>query len=57
MTIRLIIGIVVGAAAGYAYHRFIGCSSGACPITKNPYASMIYGAIIGALIVGGFVRR
>jgi hypothetical protein len=48
--IRLIIGIVLGAAAGFAYYRFVGCSSGACPITGNPYISTIYGAVIGALL-------
>ena len=48
--IRLIIGIVLGAAAGFAYYRFVGCSSGACPITGNPYISTLYGAVIGALI-------
>jgi len=48
--IRLIIGIALGAAAGFAYYRFVGCSSGACPITGNPYISTIYGAVIGALL-------
>ena len=57
MTIRLIIGIVVGAAAGFAYYRFIGCSRGVCPITSNPYASTIYGAVMGALISGSFIRK
>jgi len=46
----LIIGIVVGGIAGYLYYKFVGCASGACPITKNPYASSIYGAVLGALI-------
>jgi len=54
MNIRLILGIVIGAAAGFAYYRFVGCSSGTCPITGNPYISTIYGAVVGALASGAF---
>ena len=52
--IRLLIGIVLGAAAGFAYYRFVGCSSGTCPITSNPVISTIYGAVMGALASGAF---
>ncbi len=41
---------VVGALAGFAYYFFIGCASGACPISSNPYISTAYGAFIGILI-------
>jgi hypothetical protein len=49
---KMIVAIVIGAALGYAYYRFVGCASGTCPITSNPFISTIYGAILGALIVG-----
>lgn len=42
--------VAVGAAAGYAYYRFIGCKTGACPLTSNPWISTLYGALIGLLI-------
>lgn len=50
MTIRLVIGLVVGGLLGYAMYRFIGCSSGTCPFTSNPWISTIIGMIFGALI-------
>jgi hypothetical protein len=50
--IKLIIGIIIGGVLGFGYYRFVGCSTGTCPITSNPYISTIYGAIMGALLVG-----
>ena len=49
MTLQSIFPVLLGAGAGYAYHRLVGCSSGACPITANPYISTLYGAVIGGL--------
>lgn len=54
MTFKLIASLLVGALGGYAYHRIIGCRSGACPITANPYISSGYGAMIGYFISGGW---
>lgn len=56
MTLRLILGIILGAVAGFAYYKFVGCSSGACPITSNPFISTIYGGIMGAAVSGMFVH-
>lgn len=39
-----------GVALGLAYHRLIGCRSGACAIWANPWASAIYGALVGFMI-------
>ena len=41
--------ILAGATGGYAYYYFIGCLSGTCPITSNPYISTAYGALVGGL--------
>lgn len=43
-------GIVVGLIGGYLYYYFIGCNSGTCPITSNPWVSTLYGGIIGYLL-------
>jgi hypothetical protein len=47
--VRIAIGIFVGAGLGYAYYYFIGCSSGSCPITSNPWNSTIAGMVLGAV--------
>ena len=56
MVTRLIIGVALGALGGFAYYRFIGCASGTCPITSNPFISTLYGALIGVFASGAFSR-
>ena len=43
--------ILLGAAGGFLYYRFVGCKTGGCPLTGNPWISMLYGAVIGFLTV------
>jgi uncharacterized protein YcfJ len=50
--VTIAIGAVVGGLLGFAYYRFVGCSSGGCPITSNPWISTSYGAVMGALLGG-----
>lgn len=54
MIIKLVIGAAIGGGLGFAYYKFIGCSSGACPLTSHPVVSSIYGAVLGALIATSF---
>jgi hypothetical protein len=54
MTFRLVAFVVLGALGGLAYYKFIGCRSGTCPITSNPYISTAYGAVIGYFLSGGW---
>jgi hypothetical protein len=46
-----IAGALVGMAGGFAYYYYIGCASGSCPITGNPWVSTLYGGAIGLLVV------
>jgi len=45
--IKRSIGLVLGATAGFAYYATVGCASGGCPITSNPWISTGWGALIG----------
>jgi hypothetical protein len=48
--IKIVIGIFIGALIGFAYYKFIGCASGTCAITSNPFVSTLYGALLGGLM-------
>lgn len=48
--LRSVIGILVGGGLGFAYYKFVGCSTGTCPLTSNPIISTIYGAVLGLLL-------
>lgn len=52
MGLRLALFVIGGAALGFAYYRFVGCRSGTCVITANPYISTLYGAVMGYLLSG-----
>lgn len=49
-----IIGLVVGAIGGYIYYVQVGCVSGTCAITSNPWMSTAWGAAFGYLIFDMF---
>lgn len=52
--ILTIIGVPLGALAGFLYWKFVGCNSESCAITSNPYNSTIYGAAMGGLLFSIF---
>ncbi len=49
--------LVLGAVAGFLYWRFIGCSTGSCPITSKWYSSSAYGLLFGWLISNLFSEK
>ncbi|MGB6082774.1 DUF6132 family protein [Moheibacter sp.] len=53
----LIAGILLGAISGFLYWNFIGCNSGSCAITSNPYNSTIYGSVMGGLVFSMFKKE
>lgn len=54
---RNLIGIALGAIAGWMYWYFVGCSSGTCAITSKPINSSLYGALMGYLAAGIFKKN
>ena len=48
--LKYVIGFAIGGIGGFAYFYFIGCRTGSCPITSNPFVSTIWGGVIGALL-------
>ncbi|HCC85612.1 MAG TPA: hypothetical protein DEQ06_03265 [Porphyromonadaceae bacterium] len=51
-----ITGVAVGLLGGYLYYYYVGCVSGTCPITSNPYRMMLYGALMGYLLFDIFSK-
>ncbi|TAG06965.1 MAG: hypothetical protein EAZ44_01400 [Cytophagia bacterium] len=52
-----ILGLIIGAIAGYLYYHFIGCASGSCAITSQPINSTLYGALMGSLFFNIFKKE
>lgn len=52
----VILGIALGAVAGYLYWMFVGCDSGSCAITSKPMNSTLYGAMMGGLTLNLFTK-
>jgi hypothetical protein len=53
---RDLIGIIIGAIAGFLYWKLVGCSNGTCMITSKPINSTLYGALMGFLVAGIFTK-
>ena len=49
MFIQLTAGLLLGGAFGAILGYFGKCSTGACPLTANPWRGALFGAMIGGL--------
>ena len=54
MILKLVVGIIVGGTLGFGYYKLVGCSTGGCPLTSNPWISTMYGMVLGGMIAGSF---
>ena len=55
--LRPFIATLIGGTAGFLYYYFVGCASGTCAITSNPYMSVAMGGFWGFFIVNSPCSR
>jgi hypothetical protein len=54
MILRMLIGAAIGGGLGFGWQKLVGCSTGTCPLTSNPFISTLYGMVMGVLIATSF---
>lgn len=52
-----LVGLLVGAIGGYIYYLKVGCASGTCAITSNPWMSAAWGGAFGYLVFDMFKAK
>ena len=50
ITLRIVAGGLAGAAFGFVMYKFVGCKTGACPLTANPFVAMAIWGVTGAML-------
>ncbi len=48
---KVVLGIVIGAAIGIGYSRLNRCRTGTCPLTSNWWLAGLYGAALGMFVM------
>ncbi len=54
MITKIIAGVVIGGVLGFGYYKLVGCATGTCPLTSNPWISTLFGMLVGGFIAGSF---
>ena len=49
--------VAVFGALGFLYYKFIGCTTGSCPLTSNAYITTGYGALLGLVLSIGVPKQ
>jgi hypothetical protein len=52
-----LIGIIAGAIGGYIYYTQVVCVTGGCPLTSNPFITVLWGALMGYLLADMFTKK
>lgn len=53
MLVQNLLYVAGGGALGFAYHKLVGCRSGACLLTSNPWVATLYGAVMAFMLGNG----
>jgi uncharacterized membrane protein YedE/YeeE len=48
--VKAMLGGLIGALVGFGVYKFVGCKTGACPLSGNPWIATILWGLIGALM-------
>jgi len=51
--IKVAVGGLAGALVGLALYKFVGCRTGTCPLTANPWVAMCLWGLMGVLVASG----
>lgn len=54
---RPFIAVLVGGLVGFLYYYFVGCKSGSCSITSDPYISALWGGLMGLFLINSPCSR
>jgi hypothetical protein len=54
---RPFLAVVTGGLLGFLYYYYVGCKSGTCAITSNPYMSMLWGGLMGFFLINSPCSR
>ncbi|MCK9641276.1 MAG: DUF6132 family protein [Prolixibacteraceae bacterium] len=46
-----LVAIAIGGTLGFLNYYYVGCTSGSCGITSNPYLSIAFGGFMGLFVV------
>ncbi|MDD2279571.1 MAG: DUF6132 family protein [Bacteroidales bacterium] len=51
LSVKFLLGLLIGGALGYAYYHFVGCRGGSCPMWANPWRSTLIGMAFGGILL------
>jgi hypothetical protein len=48
---------ILGAAGGFLFYLKVGCTTGACPLTSEPFFPTLWGGLFGWFLFGPGERK
>ncbi len=47
--LKALLGAILGGVVGFGWYRLVGCQTGTCPLSSNPYISTVIGVALGLM--------